>query len=119
MSDAKDREPLSSSEMIRRAKEDLDEAAGSSEIDQIVADLEDLEVKVPVAERYPEPIPSLDTGRPRRPQPAPRRVPSSYDPTDDPFDRDDQKTRQGLVVAVALALLLFGAAVAIFAAAAS
>lgn len=119
MTDSQDREALSSAEMIRRAKGDLSEAAANSEIDQIVSDLEDLEVAVPVAERYPDPIPRLDTGRPRRPQPAARRVRSSYDPADDPFDRDEQQARPALVVALALALLIFGAAIAFFAAAAS
>lgn len=114
MTDSQDRDALSSSEMIRRAKEDLSDAVGNSEIDKIVSDLEELEVAVPVAERYPKPIPTLDTGRPRRPQPVGRRVPSSYDPKDDPFDRDDQQPRQAVIVAISLALLILGAVVAVF-----
>lgn len=119
MTDSQDRDALSSSEMIRRAKDDLSEASENSEIDQIVADLEDLEVAVPVAERYPESIPKLDTGRPRRPQPVARRVPSSYDPADDPFDRDETPVRLRAAVVAAVALLIIGVAVAVLFAAAS
>ncbi|MEX2322291.1 MAG: hypothetical protein WEA29_00755 [Acidimicrobiia bacterium] len=119
MTDSQDRDALSSSEMIRRAKHDLSDAVENSEIDKIVSDLEDLEVAVPVAERYPEPMPRLDTGRPRRPQPVERRVPSSYDPKDDPFDRDDTPVRLRAAVFAALALLVIGVAVAVLFAAAS
>jgi hypothetical protein len=99
--------------MIRRAKDDLIEASENSEIEKIVSDLEDLEVAVPVAERYPEPIPKLETGRPRRPQPVERRVPSSYDQKEDPFDRDDTPVRLRAAVFAALALLVIGVAVAV------
>ena len=119
MTDGKDRDALSSSEMIRRARDDLTEAGEKSEIDQVVSDLEGLAVDVPVAERYPEPMPTLSTGRPRRPQPAERRVPSSYDVKGDPFDRDETPVGLRVVVMAAVAVLIIGVAVAILLAAAS
>lgn len=112
MTDDKDRDALSSAEMIRRAKDELDEAAEGSEIDKIVSDLEDLEVDLPVAERYPEPIPTLDTSRPRA-ENTERRIPSAYDVTDDPFDRDDAPARLRVVVLAAVAVLILGVAMAV------
>jgi hypothetical protein len=107
--------PLSSEELIRRAKEDIG-AGGSSEIDRIVSDLNDIEVDVPVADEFPKPIPRMET-RTKQPQ-RPRRVISAYETDDDPFDRDDRPTnvRAAVVAMTALLLLAIGGIIAFVAA---
>lgn len=113
------KEPLSSEELIRRAKESLAGRPDDDAIDEIVSDLENIEVDVPVEEEFPDPVPRFESGRtePRRP----RRVTSTYDTLDaddDPFERDVGPSRRAIVAALlALLLLAAGAALVYMAAA--
>jgi len=110
MSDRSERKPTSSEEMIRQAKQGLDDAVHDSAIDEIVADLENIGTKSSPADRYP------DSGTPpaKRVESTerPRRVASAYD---DPFDRDSKAKvvkRPGVAIAAAVFLILIGAFIA-------
>lgn len=99
-------EPLTSAEMIKRAKDAVDD-----EIE--IEGLENIEVDIPVEDEFPEPIPSLDTGR-RRQAERPRRTISAYDTDVDPFDRDERPASRGVVLAVAvLAILIVAGGLAV------
>jgi hypothetical protein len=121
MSERKNRdEPLGSDELIRRAKESLAGRPDDDAIDQIVSDLENIEVDVPIEEEFPEPVPRFERGRsePRRP----RRVTSTYDTLDtddDPFERDAGPSRRAIVGALLALLLLAAGAALVFLAAAN
>ena len=116
MSDRSERKPTTSEEMIRQAKQQLDDAVQDSAINEIVADLENIGTKYSPAERYPDsgsrPATRVDSGRPRR-------VASAYDEADDPFDRDTKSgaaKRPGVAIAAAILLILIGAFIAFFSA---
>lgn len=122
MTDRSKKEPLSSDELIRQAKEGLHGEVSDSAIQDIVDDLENIDVDVPVEDSFPEPIPDYETRSGRRPQrqQEPRRVISAYDAVeDDPFDRDDRPTnaRAVIVAITALLLLAIGGVIAFVAAA--
>jgi hypothetical protein len=112
--DDRDRAPTSD-ELLKRAKQDIG-AGGSDAIDDIVSDLQDIEVDVPVEDEFPEPIPRMET-RPERAQ-RPRRVISAYETGEDPFDRDERppNVRAVVVAIAALLLLAIGGVVAFVAA---
>jgi hypothetical protein len=113
MSENADREPLSSEDMIERAR-DRQTASSESLIEQAknaVAEtpdigLEEIEVSIPVAENFPKPLPTIQTGRPRRVVRSPARLPQGPISTD--------KAPRAVVIAAAVLILLiaFGVAVA-------
>ena len=97
---------LSSEEMIRRAaggrtesSDDLIREAKDSvsEVPDIEG-LENIEVEIPVAERFPEPIPEIQTSRPRRVRRQPTRIPQGPVSTD--------RASRAIVFAVALMIML-------------
>lgn len=102
----------SSAEMIRRARRDLEESAQSSEIDEIVAELEEGIEKVTSRGTLAHRGMGADTP-PSRPQSRERRVTSAYDydGTDDPFDSDkNHSTATAAVVTTVLLLVSLGIA---------
>lgn len=67
---ARDRRAESSEDLIRQAKESVEEMPD-------IEGLADIEMEIPVADEFPEPIPQIQTSRPRRvrrqpPTPVPR-----------------------------------------------
>lgn len=69
-----DREPLSSDDMIREARGEVTESSedllrqAKESVTEIpdIEGLENIEVDIPVADEFPEPIPEIQTSRPRR-----------------------------------------------------
>jgi hypothetical protein len=113
MSDDVNREPVSSEEMIERARnrridssEDLIEAAKEAVANTPeIGDLANIDVSVPIEETFPEPLPRLETARPRRVQRQRVQLPQGPISTD--------KAPRALVVAVATLILLIAVGVAI------
>jgi hypothetical protein len=101
-----DDRPLTSAEMIKRAKDSVDD-----EID--IEGLENIDLDIPVEDEFPEPIPKLETGRPKQAA-RPRRTISAYDTDVDPFDRDEKPaSSRAIAVAVVAALVLVGIGLAV------
>jgi len=90
----------SSDALIRDAKESVSETPD-------IAGLDDIGVEIPVADRFPEPIPEFQTSRPRRVRRQPTRIPQGPVSTD--------RASRVIVFAVALmvALIAIGAFVAL------
>lgn len=110
---------LSSAELVKRAKEAVSGTPDDDAIADIVSDLEDIDVDVPTEDRFPEPIPDLQT-RPRsKPSQRPRRVTSAYDMDDiesgvDPFDRDGGPPQARAFIVALIALLVVAGGVVAF-----
>jgi hypothetical protein len=112
MSENADREPLSSEDMIERARgrqtassESLIEQAKNAVAETPAIGLERIEVSIPVAENFPKPLPTIQTGRPRRVVRPPARLPQGPISTD--------KAPRAVVIAVAVFILLIAVGVAV------
>lgn len=113
MSDDTGREPVSSEDMIERAR-NRQTASSESLIEQAkesvthtpdIKGLEEIAVSIPVAGTFPEPLPKLQTGRPRRVTRSPAPLPQGPISTD--------KAPRAVVMAVAAVILLIAIGVAV------
>lgn len=112
MSDDDRSEPLSSQDMIERARgkqtassdELLQQAKDAVTEEPDIEGLDNIEVKVPVADTFPEPIRPLQTSRPRRVERAPTQLPKG------PISND--QAPKAVLVAIAAFILLIAAGVA-------
>ncbi|MEX1209023.1 MAG: hypothetical protein WEE36_10565 [Acidimicrobiia bacterium] len=112
MSENADREPLSSEDMIERARgrqtassESLIEQAKNAVSETPDIGLGEIEVSIPVADNFPKPLPTIQTGRPRRVVRPPARLPQGPISTD--------KAPRAVVIAVAVFILLIAVGVAV------
>lgn len=113
MTDDPGREPVSSKEMIERARnrrsnssEDLIAAAKDSMAKTPdIGGLADIEVPVPIEETFPKPLRKIQTPRPRRVTPSRMPMPQGPISTD--------KAPRAVLVAVAVFILMIAVGVAI------
>ena len=101
-----DDRPLSSEEMIRRARGEQTESSDDlirearesvTEMPEIEG-LENIEVEIPVADEFPEPVPQIQTSRTRRVPRQPVQMPRGPISTD--------RATRAVVFAVALMIML-------------
>jgi hypothetical protein len=113
-------EPLSSEEMIKRARtgpaessDDLIRRARDTVSDEPdLAGLENIEIEIPIADEFPEPIPQIQTAsRPRRVRRRPTQAPTG------PVSSDDASRVVVFAVALMVMLIAIGVFVAIAASA--
>jgi hypothetical protein len=112
-------EPLSSEEMIRRARgertvssdELIAQAKESVSEAPDIAGLENITIDIPVADRFPEPIPEIQTSRPRRVGRQQTQIPES------PFSSDPGSRMAVAALAAIIMLIAVGVFVALAASA--
>ncbi|HSM00840.1 MAG TPA: hypothetical protein VK960_00150 [Acidimicrobiia bacterium] len=116
---ADDREPLTSEEMIRQARGKVTESSEDllrqakesvSEVPDIEG-LENIAVDIPVADEFPEPIPQIQTSRPRRVRRQRTEIPQG------PISRDSASRVTAMALAAVILLIAIGVFVAVAASA--